>query len=130
MLQFQGRHFHGSYTGCDRAALEDLEQLEQEFTAAVVASGATIVNSVRHVFSPNGITILLLLSESHASIHTYPEYLSCFVDLFTCGKQCRAESFDEALRRYLRPEKSCTEIILRGSPEEGLMTERLSSSHI
>jgi S-adenosylmethionine/arginine decarboxylase-like enzyme len=49
------------------------------------------------------MTAVLLLAESHASIHTYPEHQACFVDLFTCGRACSAERFDAVLRQYLRP---------------------------
>ena len=72
---------------------------------AVEACGATLLNSARHVFPPDGMTIVMLLSESHASIHTYPEHNSCFVDLFTCGLDCQAEEFDAVLRscNFARP---------------------------
>ncbi|TET06482.1 hypothetical protein E3J79_01835 [Candidatus Dependentiae bacterium] len=50
-----------------------------------------------------GSTIICILTESHASIHTYPEYNSCFVDLFTCGKHCSHEPFDTVLQKYLKP---------------------------
>ncbi|MBI3508880.1 MAG: S-adenosylmethionine decarboxylase, partial [Chlamydiia bacterium] len=70
---------------------------------AVQQSGATVLDSARYVFTPNALTMVYLLSESHASIHTYPEYNACFVDLFTCGNKCSAERFDAALRAYLKP---------------------------
>jgi S-adenosylmethionine decarboxylase proenzyme len=70
---------------------------------AVKASGATILNRTYYIFPPNGMTLVYLLSESHASIHTYPEKGACFVDLFTCGENCSAEGFDHLLRGYLQP---------------------------
>ena len=57
--------------------------------------------------------MVLLLSESHASIHTYPEYNSCFVDLFTCGQKCSAEKFDMYLREYLKPKQTDSRIQVR-----------------
>ncbi len=105
-FEFVGRHMMSSYVGCDRDALRDLDALEEAMQQAVEASGATLLTSARHVFPPDGMTIVMLLSESHASIHTYPEHNSCFVDLFTCGLDCRAEEFDAVLRAYLRPAES------------------------
>jgi S-adenosylmethionine decarboxylase len=104
-----------SYVGCEPEALNDLDCLEDAMQKAVRASGATLLNTARHVFPSGGATIVMLLSESHASIHTYPEHDSCFVDLFTCGLECRAEAFDAILRRYLRPERTSATTCVRSS---------------
>lgn len=102
-FEFYGRHLLASYVDCDSAALADVPRLIAVMQTAVRASGATLLDTVHHDFTPAGMTALLLLSESHASVHTYPEHRSCFVDLFTCGRECRWEQFDELLRGYLRP---------------------------
>lgn len=101
--QFKGSHFLASYSECDHNALVNLPDLEQVLFVAAKKSGATVLNSAKHIFEGDGLTMVLLLSESHASIHTYPECDSCFVDLFTCGEKCSSEDFDEVLRLYLRP---------------------------
>jgi len=48
-------------------------------------SGATEICKIIKKFSPQGITALLLLEESHISIHTYPEFKKAYIDIFTCG---------------------------------------------
>jgi S-adenosylmethionine decarboxylase len=101
--KFRGVHFLASYCDCDMRALRDLENLVATMNNAVEISGATILKSSSWIFPPDGLTMVLLLCESHASIHTYPEYGACFVDLFTCGEKCSAEKFDEAIRAYLKP---------------------------
>lgn len=101
--EFFGRHLLASYVDCDPAALADHAGLKAAMAAAVEAAGATLLNSIHHSFTPSGMTAVLLLAESHASIHTYPEHQACFVDLFTCGRACSAEKFDAVLRQYLRP---------------------------
>lgn len=111
--EFSGRHFLASYMGCNHAALADVEGLKKAFLLAVSECGATLLESVDHVFPPEGLTMVVLLSESHASIHTYPEHDSCFVDLFTCGTKCQAEKFDEALQRYLEPKSVSQKILAR-----------------
>ncbi len=110
---FSGRHLIASYTGCSLAALRDVEGLTTAMHAAVAASGATLLQSVRHIFPPDGMTAVMLLSESHASIHTYPEHRSCFVDIFTCGSNCQVEAFDSVLRGFLRPLRATRRIIER-----------------
>lgn len=100
---FRGKHFVASYMGCDLRSLTDLEGLIEAMNEAVRSSGATILNMTPYVFPPNGLTIVYLLQESHASLHTYPEHGACFADLFTCGDVCSAKKFDEILRKYLQP---------------------------
>lgn len=102
---FSGKHFFASYLECDSKALADLNGMMDAMDEAVKASGATILAITPHVFPPNAITAVYLLSESHASIHTYPEHSACFVDIFTCGDSCSAEKFDSVLRAYLRPKQ-------------------------
>lgn len=103
--KFAGKHFLCSYLECDEDAVKDVQQLIQVMDQAVHASGATILASTPYIFPPNGVTIVYTLSESHASIHTYPEHGSCFVDLFTCGDNCSSEKFHEVLSAYLKPKK-------------------------
>ena len=93
--------------------LANSERLSEAFHAAVKASGATLLKSVEHVFPPHGFTAVALLSESHASIHTYPEHNSCFVDIFTCGTGCNVDAFDSELRRHFRPQNVSLRIVHR-----------------
>jgi len=111
--EFFGRHLLASYVGCDPVALADQRGLMIALRDAVSASGATLLGELSHQFSPSGMTAIALLSESHASIHTYPEHQSCFVDLFTCGRSCSAERFDAVLREHLRPHEARHRIVLR-----------------
>jgi S-adenosylmethionine decarboxylase len=113
VFEFKGSHFLASYMGCDMAALTDIAALTNAMEEAAKASGATILKTSSHVFPPNGLTMVILLSESHASIHTYPEFNACFVDLFTCGTRCSAEKFHEVLLTYLKPSQVCEKMLLR-----------------
>ncbi len=111
--EFFGRHLLASYTHCDHRALRSIPGLRAAVARAVDNCGATRLNSVEHVFPPDGVTIVVLLAESHASIHTYPEHDACFVDLFTCGRACSAERFERTLRSYLRPRSADCRLIIR-----------------
>ena len=56
---------------------------------AATAGGATIINSIRYRFghdSPTGCTVIIMLDESHISLHTYAEEGAMAIDIFTCGK--------------------------------------------
>jgi S-adenosylmethionine decarboxylase len=111
--EFYGRHLVSEYYDCDLQALCDADRLSEEMKGAVAASGAHLLGSEGHSFDGGGFSMVLLLSESHASIHTYPEYGACFIDLFTCGQNCSAEKFDTVLREYLKPQRSSSTIMVR-----------------
>lgn len=102
--EFYGRHLILNFKGCDIDALLDEQQLKEVMKRAVEASNATILSSNDYTFDPHGLTMVFLLSESHASIHTYPEHRGCFIDLFTCGTSCDEMSFEDVLADYLKPE--------------------------
>jgi S-adenosylmethionine decarboxylase len=112
-FEFYGRHLMANYVGCDPVALSDNAGLKAAFESAIKSAGATILDRIDYAFTPAGMTAVMLLSESHASIHTYPEHQACFVDLFTCGRNCSAEKFDEVLTDYLRPQHVQRRTMLR-----------------
>lgn len=80
-----GEHFICDFSDCDQALLLDGDRARGLFTQAVRESGLTIVSEGFYKFSPHGFTCFLLLAESHASLHAWPEYGYCAVDLFTCS---------------------------------------------
>lgn len=100
---FEGSHFIASYKACDQDALLDIPHLLQAMLKAAEASGAQVLSYQIYEFPGGGFTMAILLSESHASIHTYPEFGACFVDLFTCGTTCSSSNFDRCLQAYLKP---------------------------
>jgi S-adenosylmethionine decarboxylase len=102
-----------SYLDCDPAALRNLAGLRKTLREAALACGATIMGWTEHIYQPQGYTLILMLSESHTSLHTYPEHNACFVDLFTCGTRCHPEPFDAVLREYLRPASFEAKVLLR-----------------
>jgi S-adenosylmethionine decarboxylase len=100
--EFTGQHLLLSYEGCT-ADLNDLEAIERAMREAVEATGAHVRGAASTRFEPQGLSVVLVLSESHASVHTYPEHHAAFLDIFTCGTSCRPEAFDEVMKRALAP---------------------------
>lgn len=111
--RFEGKHYYGNYVGCDHDAMINIDVLRDKFRDAIIASGATILTEADHLFEGNGYTSTVVLSESHASVHTYPEHNSCFIDLFTCGDKCRHEPFEETMIEYLKPSYVISNVIIR-----------------
>ena len=84
-----GDHYLLNLYGCSFVLLDDEHYLIDLLENAAVASGATVVQTISKKFEPQGVTIICLLSESHISIHTWPEEGSCAVDVYTCGENAR-----------------------------------------
>ena len=80
-----GEHFVFDLSNCNHEILMDSERANSLFGQAVRGSGLTVVDEGFYKFSPHGFTCFLLLAESHASLHAWPEYDYCAVDLFTCA---------------------------------------------
>lgn len=83
-----GRHVLVDIADTNAALLNDGSALTSALTDAAVEEGATVLGTIEHAFEPNGVTILLLLAESHVSLHTYPNEGRAFFDAFTCGERC------------------------------------------
>jgi len=80
-----GEHYIFDLSNCDHKILMDSERSRALFAQAVRQSGLTVVEEGFYKFSPHGFTCFLLLAESHASLHAWPEYDYCAVDLFSCA---------------------------------------------
>lgn len=82
----RGSHYLVDLWGVDHFLLNDIFKLFNILSDACVASGASVVDYTMKKFQPSGCTILLLLEESHCSIHTYPAKGYASVDIYTCGE--------------------------------------------
>lgn len=80
-----GRHILVEFHGCSSEILNDVPRIEASMLKAAKESGATIISSTFHHFSPFGVSGVVVIQESHLAIHTWPEYRYAAVDLFTCG---------------------------------------------
>jgi spermidine synthase len=113
--QFTGWHVLAEFGGVEAALCDDLERLETALRQSLVAAGVTICDVTHKKFEPQGVTVLALLSESHASIHTYPESGDIFIDVFTCGSiGAGATKAVELLQQALSPERVHIEVLQRG----------------
>jgi len=89
--------------GCD-ADLDDQDFLIEALEAAAAEVGAKIVRRVTQRFSPVGVSAILILAETHMSIHTWPEHRYAAVDVFICGEGKDPHKAWEVLVDRLRPE--------------------------
>ena len=80
-----GTHLLVELQGCNSKLLNDLKKVEDILVAAAKEANATVIESRFHKFSPFGISGVVVIAESHLSIHTWPEYGYAAADVFTCG---------------------------------------------
>ena len=97
--------------------LDDENYIRYALEEMAKASGATIVNWAKHKYSPQGISYVLLVSESHISIHTYPEEGYLAADIFTCGKADPTKAIP-VIERLFKPKLMTSKIIIRGERVE------------
>lgn len=79
-----GQHVLGDFLGCTRLP-DDADRLQELMEEAATMLGATVIESCFHTFNPHGLSGVVVISESHMAIHTWPEHDAACVDLFTCS---------------------------------------------
>lgn len=101
-----GRHLILDLYDCDQALLDNYEELERLLQVALNMAGAKILRMFGEKFQPQGVTLLALLAESHASIHTWPELGYAAIDLYTCGDTTNTHRAAEFLKTKLKSKQS------------------------
>lgn len=112
-----GRHVALDTWGVDFNLLNDCELLKQHMIEAAEACGATVLSVQERQFEPQGATVLVLLSESHISIHTYPEKGFAALDCYTCGESVDPEKAIKYMLDVLKPTKAYARKLIRGMGE-------------
>lgn len=109
-----GRHLLIELQDCDREALNDLGFLRDAMVVAAIDCGATVLGESFHHFSPQGVSGVVVIAESHLSVHTWPEYGYAAVDIFTCGTTVEPEKAVEVLIERLGAKNHSVMEIPRG----------------
>lgn len=117
-----GRHVAIDTWGVEFDLLNNAEVLQHHMVEAAEACGATVLSVQSRQFDPQGATVLVLLSESHLSIHTYPERGFAALDCYTCGETVDPEVAIEYMVKILNPEKTYARKLIRGVGEMEVVT--------
>ncbi len=118
-LNSLGRHVLAELYGCAYDSLDDLDKVQQLMKDAALAAGAEIRECVFHKFSPQGVSGVVVISESHLAIHTWPELGYAAVDVFTCGEKVDPWDVCEYLVEKFHAEYMTANEIKRGIMETG-----------
>ncbi|MBV8354793.1 MAG: S-adenosylmethionine decarboxylase proenzyme [Candidatus Eremiobacteraeota bacterium] len=82
-----GTHIVCELSGCDARTLTDVEGVQKILTIAARKANATVLEAAFHRFDPHGVSGVVVIAESHLSIHTWPEIGYAAMDFYTCGDQ-------------------------------------------
>ena len=85
-------HYLIELRNVDSELLDNKEQIENLLLRSIEGSGATYINHYFHKFSPQGVSGVIVIAESHLSIHTWPEHGYAALDVFTCGDKSIGET--------------------------------------
>lgn len=98
-----GTHRILDYWGCSFESLDDLEGIRAMFHEGLRQSNATVIDIVLHQFSPQGVTGIASIAESHVSIHTWPELGYAAIDVFSCGNTMQVDRLLAHFEAVLKP---------------------------
>jgi len=96
-LNALGRHLLVELHDCNKEVLNDLGLLRDIMVKAAIDCGAVVLGDSFHHFNPQGVSGVVIIAESHLSIHTWPEYGYAAVDIFTCGTFVNPDKAAEVL---------------------------------
>ena len=112
------RHILIELHGCPSERLNDAAAIERAMRAAAEAAGAQVLSAHFHRFSPLGVSGVVLIAESHLTIHTWPERGYAAVDVFTCGERVDPWGAHRCLMAELAAERGEAVEVRRGERPE------------
>ena len=113
----QSKHLLLELYRCNYEKLNDESFLRCTLNNAAKIANAKVLNLISYKFEPQGVTAIALLSESHLSIHTWPEANYSAVDIFTCGQNMLPEKASHYLIKSLMAEEHLLRVIQRNPPK-------------
>jgi len=125
-----GRHVAMDAWGVDYHLLNDVTQLERHLVTAAEKCGATVLSVQSKKFEPQGATVLVLLSESHLSIHTYPEKGFAALDCYTCGYTVDPMVAIQYLMDVLQPTQAFPKVLRRGDGPIEVVQPKFPTSEV
>ncbi len=109
-----GRHVVADIWGMNFELINDAELLQKWMVAIAKMCCLTILSVKAYKFEPQGVTILMMLAESHFSIHTYPEKGFVAIDCYTCGEEVDPSDVVTKFLAILKPDQCYVKKLLRG----------------
>ncbi|HIQ31534.1 MAG TPA: S-adenosylmethionine decarboxylase [Aquifex aeolicus] len=114
MAKALGLHILADLHGVRAELIDRVEDVRSLLETAVETAGLTKISSHYYQFQPHGATGVILLAESHISIHTWPEHGLATVDVYTCGDPVKAYRAMDYIIGKLKPTRVDKQVHERG----------------
>ncbi len=110
-----GHHYLIELYDCKGNTFQNPAQVQAALVHCAEQAGITVLNQMFHAFTPHGVSGVLVISESHIAVHTWPEHGYIAVDLFSCNLGVEAETFIKACQTAFGAERHEVKLLLRGN---------------
>jgi S-adenosylmethionine decarboxylase len=129
-LKALGTHIVCELSGCDPAKLTDVEAVAEMMAWAARKANATVITQAFHRFQPHGVSGVVVIQESHLSIHTWPESGYAAMDFYTCGEHTDPWAACEFAAQSLGAKTMITTEVKRGvEAASGRFTHLVTTDH-
>ena len=115
-MQTFGRHIIVELSDCDPNVLGDLNKVKDILVRAAIEAKAQVMEVAFHKFSPQGVSGVVVIAESHLSVHTWPECNYAALDIYTCGETTDPWSACSFVQDGFKSQKISSSVIERGIP--------------
>ena len=130
-MKAMGCHIIAEMSHCSEDILSDLSKIKDIMVKAALEAKAIIKETAFHRFMPQGVSGVVVIAESHLSIHTWPELGYAAVDVYTCGEKTQPNKACEYLAKYLGAKDVSITEIKRGLPNSSnSFTHIISRSNV
>jgi S-adenosylmethionine decarboxylase len=121
-----GRQVTIEYYECGATAFLDVDHVENALLKAAKDSGATIISSSFHQFEPQGVSGVVVIAESHFTIHAWPEHDYAAVDIFTCGDNINLEEAIGSMKDSFASEN----VVISSDQNRGIIARPVAQQNI
>ncbi|WP_138206884.1 adenosylmethionine decarboxylase [Haloimpatiens lingqiaonensis] len=122
-----GRHILAEIYDCNEEKLNDKDYIEKIMVESALKAGAEVREVAFHKFSPQGVSGVVIISESHLTIHTWPELHYAAVDVFTCGERVNPWDACNYMTEFLEAKNMTATEVKRGIFENPVSVKKVSN---
>ncbi len=119
-----GMHIIMELYGCPAELIAHVPSVKHIFDEIIRRANINRISEAYHQFKPQGVTGIVLLEESHISVHTWPEFGYVAMDIYTCGSEEKAIKAAKIAEKLFMPEKVLKKELIRGLEHETSLARR------